>query len=79
MDQRNRPDMFTTTWPRQSQPDIIKRGDRVSWRLPDSHQRFYGRVIRRCTQDAQRSFSVREDGTGLGRIIPAKHITKECG
>jgi hypothetical protein len=59
--------------------DVIKRGDRVSWSLGDGFPRQFGRVVRLCTKDYQRAFSVREDGSGLGRIIPARFITKECG
>jgi hypothetical protein len=78
MDTYNRPDKFVTCWSSPDRPDIIKRGDRVSWRS-DGQQRTFGRVIRLCNKDSQRAFSVREDDTGMGHIIPAKHITKEVG
>lgn len=57
--------------------DTIKRGDRVSWR-DDGQQRAYGRVVRVCVLNYHRAYSVREDDTGMGRIVPAKLITKEC-
>lgn len=63
-------------------PDTIKRGDHVSWSLGDGFPRTFGRVVRLCTKDYQRAFSVREDSAGLAatcRIIPARFITKECG
>lgn len=69
-------------WKSNSTPeqvDTIKRGDRVSWSLGDGFPRAFGRVVRLCTQDYQRAFSVREDTSGMGRIIPARFITKECG
>lgn len=57
--------------------DVIKRGDRVSWRLDGQHRQF-GRVIRMCTANYMPAYSVRDDD-GIGRIIPRKFITKECG
>lgn len=59
--------------------DPIIRGDRVSWSLGDGFRRAFGRVVRITTRDHQRAFSVREDITGMGRIVPARFITKEVG
>lgn len=59
--------------------DQIKRGDRVSWSLGDGFRRAFGRVVRITTRDYQRAYSVREDITGMGRIVPARFITKEVG
>lgn len=62
--------------------DTIKLGDRVSWSLGDGWPRKFGRVVRLCTWNYQRAFSVREDSAGQAatcRIIPARFITKECG
>jgi hypothetical protein len=57
---------------------LIKRGDRVSWRF-DGQRRAFGRVVRITTRDFERAFSVREEVGGMGRIIPAKFTTKEVG
>lgn len=57
--------------------DTIKRGDRVSWQSSTGFEpRRYGRVVRVCTQDYQRAYSVTDDN-GVGRIVPARYITKE--
>ena len=60
-----------------SAADRIRRGDRVSWRLPhDDRPRGHGRVVRRTIKDSQPAFSVNDDD-GTPRIIPARFITKE--
>jgi hypothetical protein len=58
--------------------DQIQRGDRVSWALGDGCPRMFGRVVRLCVKDYHRAFSVCGDD-GVGHIIPARFITKECG
>lgn len=57
--------------------DTIKRGDRVSWQSSTGFEpRRYGRVVRICTKDYQRAYSV-TDSDGIARIVPARFIRKE--
>jgi hypothetical protein len=59
--------------------DTIKRGDRVSWQSSTGYEpRRFGRVIRVCTKDYQPAYSVTGDD-GIGRIVPARFVTKEVG
>jgi hypothetical protein len=59
--------------------DHIIRGDHVSWRLPgESSMRGQGIVVRRTTKDFMPAYAV-TDSDGIGRVIPARFITKEVG
>lgn len=74
---QNRPDRFPTVGASPTvHDDTITRGDRVSWM---DGTRLFGFVVRRCVKDFMPAFSVREDGTGMGHTVLARHITKEVG
>lgn len=53
---------------------IIKRGDRVSWRLEPNDPQYFGVVIERVS--AANAYRVKMDGTGYTRLIKAQYITK---